>query len=199
MARSRSGTGRQFSQRRLARLHPPGPIPTRGKRGDDESACRRGSVRRPGAAGWPSIYAAYLGIVSPKRHRAGRPIPCSALLRVGFTEPPGLPRALVRSCRTVSPLPVTLCELNIGPIGGLLSVALSCGSPRLAVSQHPALWSPDLPQPRTRQNRALDRDHPADSSSRPLWHAPGSRTSLSGPVVEPTGQAAVGLGGGPTR
>src|SRR5213592_876449 len=31
-------------------------------------------------------------------------------------------------------------------IGGLLSVALSCGSPRLAVSQHPALWSPDLPR-----------------------------------------------------
>ena len=32
-------------------------------------------------------------------------------------------------------------------IGGLFSVALSCGSPRLAASQHPALWSPDLPQP----------------------------------------------------
>jgi hypothetical protein len=26
-------------------------------------------------------------------------------------------------------------------------VALSCGSPRLAASQHPALWSPDLPRP----------------------------------------------------
>jgi len=36
-----------------------------------------------------------------------------------------------------------------GAIGGLLSVALSCVSPRLAVSQHPALWSPDLPQPRS--------------------------------------------------
>jgi len=31
-------------------------------------------------------------------------------------------------------------------IGGLFSVALSCGSPRLAASQHPSLWSPDLPQ-----------------------------------------------------
>ena len=30
--------------------------------------------------------------------------------------------------------------------GGLFSVALSCKSPRLAVSQHPVLWSPDLPQ-----------------------------------------------------
>ena len=31
-------------------------------------------------------------------------------------------------------------------IGGLFSVALSCGSPRLAASQHPVLRSPDLPQ-----------------------------------------------------
>jgi len=32
--------------------------------------------------------------------------PCSTLLRVGFTEPTGSPRPLVRSYRTVSPLPV---------------------------------------------------------------------------------------------
>ena len=32
--------------------------------------------------------------------------------------------------------------------GGLFSVALSCGSPRLAVGQHPALWRPDFPRPR---------------------------------------------------
>ena len=31
-------------------------------------------------------------------------------------------------------------------IGGLFSVALSLRSPSLAVSQHPALWSPDFPQ-----------------------------------------------------
>ena len=30
--------------------------------------------------------------------------------------------------------------------GGLLSVALSRGSPRVAVSHHPALWSPDVPR-----------------------------------------------------
>src|SRR5215510_14314100 len=36
----------------------------------------------------------------------GPPFPCSALLLVGFTEPPGSPRTLVRSYRTVSPLPV---------------------------------------------------------------------------------------------
>ncbi len=37
--------------------------------------------------------------------RAAR-VPCSALLRVGFTKPSGSPRTLVRSYRTVSPLPV---------------------------------------------------------------------------------------------
>ena len=34
-------------------------------------------------------------------------------------------------------------------MGGLLSVALSRGSPRVAVSHRPALWSPDVPQPAT--------------------------------------------------
>jgi len=33
-----------------------------------------------------------------------------------------------------------------GPVGGgLLSVALAFRSPRLAVNQHPALWSSDFP------------------------------------------------------
>ncbi len=47
-------------------------------------------------------------------------------------------RSAVRSYRTFSPLPTRA--------GGLFSVALSCESPRLVVSQHPALRSPDLPQ-----------------------------------------------------
>ena len=48
---------------------------------------------------------------------------CSALLRVGVTEPPRSLPTLVRSYRTVSPLPVP--HLRGGPaIGGLLSVAL---------------------------------------------------------------------------
>jgi hypothetical protein len=34
-------------------------------------------------------------------------------------------------------------------------VALSCGSPRLAVSQHLALWSPDLPRPGRARPRLL--------------------------------------------
>jgi len=66
-----------------------------------EPTYRRDSV--PGAdrpGGWPSIYAAHLGTSD------GQSVPRLALLRVGFTEPTGSPRPLVRSCRTVSPLPV---------------------------------------------------------------------------------------------
>ncbi len=65
------------------------------------------------------------------------------LLRVGFTEPPGSLRALVVSYTTVSPLPRGWRD---PPRGGLFSVALSRGSPRVGVTDHPALRSPDLPR-----------------------------------------------------
>lgn len=68
------------------------------------------------------------------------------LLRVGFAEPFRSPGTLVRSYRTLSTFPVIGCR-SVRSIGGLLSVALSCESPRLAVSQHSTLWSPDFPQP----------------------------------------------------
>jgi len=51
---------------------------------------------------------------------------------------------MVRSYRTVSPLPVAGHRAQ--PIGGLLSAALSVASRRLVASQLPALWSPDLPR-----------------------------------------------------
>ena len=52
---------------------------------------------------WPSIYAAYLEVAC-----AGRDARASVLtlLRMGFTQLPQSPAALVRSYRTVSPLPV---------------------------------------------------------------------------------------------
>src|SRR5262245_58826136 len=50
---------------------------------------------------------------------------------------------LVGSYPTVSPLPP-----RPGRDGGLFSVALSRGSPRVAVNNHPALWSPDVPRRR---------------------------------------------------
>ena len=44
------------------------------------------------------------------------------------------------SYTTVSPLPA------LTRLGGLFSVALSVGLPRLGVTQHHALWSPDFPR-----------------------------------------------------
>jgi hypothetical protein len=69
---------------------------------------------------------------------------CLALLPVGVADPAGSPRPLVRSYRTVSPLPVP------GEPGHRRS-AFCCPvrevAPRLALASTVVLWSPDLPQP----------------------------------------------------
>jgi hypothetical protein len=83
------------------------------------------------------------GLQLPKSLRGGPPMshawPCSEW---GLPSRSGHPD---RWCALTAPFHPYLCE-PWSAIGGLLSVALSCGSPRLAVSQHPALRSPDLPQ-----------------------------------------------------
>jgi len=63
---------------------------------------------------------------------------------MGFTELPASPSALVSSYLTLSPLPA----VAKAPAGGLLSVALSLGSPPVPVRDHPALRSPDFPPAR---------------------------------------------------
>ena len=77
--------------------------------------------------------------------RAGRPqkLPYLVLHRVGFAKLPRSPGELVRSYRTVSPLPGTRPDSPVP--GGILSVALSFASPRLHVMKHPALWCSDFP------------------------------------------------------
>src|SRR5699024_9749236 len=42
--------------------------------------------------------------------------------------------------------PFTLTASAEAGRGGFLSVALSRGSPRVGVTHHPALWSPDFPR-----------------------------------------------------
>lgn len=106
-----------------------------------ESACTPDSVE----GGHPSRPTVTRRFQRSTRELGGPPAPCLTLLHVGFTEPPGSPRALVRSYRTVAPLPVRTGRSR-SAIGGLFSVALSCGSPRLGVTQHVALWSPDVPR-----------------------------------------------------
>ena len=78
--------------------------------------------------------------------RAGNPLtlPYLVLHRVGFAELPRSPGELVRSYRTVSPLPDDSRRTGKSP-GGLLSVALSFVLPRLHVMKHPALWCSDFP------------------------------------------------------
>ena len=136
-----------------------------------EPACRPGSVHPPTRAGGHPSGTAVAGslVRSTREHRAGRPQtlaqaaaeaarPFLTLLRVGFTEPPQITRALVVSYTTVSPLPLAEAE------GGLLSVALSRGSPRVGVTDHPALRSPDLPH-RVSPRRGRPAGSPAAASS----------------------------------
>jgi hypothetical protein len=136
----------------LPRLQMTENLQVRG-RAAGELACRPGSVHPLARAdGHPSRAAVADSLVrSTREHRAGRPQSLAqdsrrwrasllTLLRVGFTKPPRSPWALVVSYTTVSPLPPDKSG------GGLFSVALSRGSPRVGVTDHPALRSPDLPR-----------------------------------------------------
>jgi hypothetical protein len=109
--------------------------------GDGESACRRDSV---GGACRPhrvTIHLSGLPGDCSLRSRTGRPCPTLGLAPGGVC----LATPVARGTGALLPHRFTLtCAL--GAIGGLFSVALSCGSPRLAVNQRPALRSPDLPR-----------------------------------------------------
>ena len=106
----------------------------------DESACKPGSVPAPEAHGT----AIPLGLPLPTAScglpgSSGGPpssAPCLTLLRVGFAEPPGSPRALVVSYTTVSPLPAaarerrsaSLWHCPAGHPGWALPTTLPCGA-----------------------------------------------------------------------
>jgi hypothetical protein len=123
----------------------------------DELACTPDSVAGDSRRRWrPSISAcrcrqAHAAYPQARASSPQTPAPVAtlrwrpflALLRVGFTKPPRSPGVLVSSYLTVSPLPAPPKRA-----GGLFSVALSRGSPRVAVNNHPALRSPDVPRRR---------------------------------------------------
>src|SRR5262245_48354172 len=75
----------------------------------------------------------------------------SSLLREGLAPPPVSRLSRVGSYPTISTLPEPPRASSLTTprgstaIGGVVSVALSLGSPRVAVSDLPALWSPDFP------------------------------------------------------
>lgn len=125
-----------------------------------ERVCRPDSVRpegRDGHSSWPAVACR----LQPSTRTLGW-APCAAeaasraymmLLRMGF----GLPRLSPAARWALTP-PFHPCPRGRGPPGGLFSVPLSVAFGgevgrcptfaalwRLAVSQHPAQWSPDLP------------------------------------------------------
>jgi hypothetical protein len=91
----------------------------------------------------------------PRDGRPDSPPPYLALLRMGFAVPPTVTGRAVRSYRTLSPLP----DAPEGAPGGLLSVALSVASLRLAVGEHAARGSSDFPPHGDAANRAPCGDH----------------------------------------
>ena len=150
LSRTCGGLGRRFG-----RMSP-------GQRGsDDEWACKRDSVRRLVAPGWPSISAAYPG-VALAGGRVTR-APCSALLPVGLIKPPGSPRTLVRSCRTVSPLPVTSGRPAVHRRSVLCDTVRQVAPTWLSPAPCPV-------EPRLSSTRSMpSRGHPAHSSSPPVY------------------------------
>src|SRR5581483_11933515 len=71
------------------------------------------------------------------------------------------------------------------PPGGLLSVALSRGSPRVGVADHPALRSPDFPRRRFRRSAdaAVRPTHPPDQeyAATPVCPIPNTTDRLGEP------------------
>ena len=136
-----------------------------------ESACRPGSVRQPKLAGGHPSRAAVAGslVRSTRGHRTGRPQTPAQALRPKPQSPSDLAPGGVYLAARITPGAGGLLHhrftLTLGwAKGGLLSVALSRGSPRVGVTDHPALRSPDLPH-RVSPRRGRPAGSPAAASS----------------------------------
>lgn len=155
----------------------------------DESTCTPDSVRgahprvRAGG-GHPSRPAVTDRLQRPtRRHRTGRPrsparVVVSADDALLGLAPGGVYRAtpVTRGAGGLLPHRFTLTVPDGN--GGLFSVALSRGSPRVAVSNHPALWSPDVPRRRAKPTDATAR------STRPSHTHPND--VVTAPISDPT-------------
>ena len=122
--------------------------------GRGEWACKPGSV----ADGHLSRAAVACRLERATRMRGGPPHGIPICVCSGWGLPSrAVADALVRSYRTVSAF---LAWSQRAQAGVFFSVALSVGSPRPAVSWHPALWSPDFPRTQCVRDR-LAHSHTA--------------------------------------
>jgi hypothetical protein len=167
-------------------------------RAADESACKPGSVAR--APREPAPAAISLGLALPTASSgppAGSDGPpsnaCAGVRRRPLDLAPG---GVYRAARVTPgagallPHPFTLAPPRVpARRGGLLSVALSRGSPRVGVTHHPALWSPDFPRRDTGPSRCR---HPTRPPGRLVRRRPmvGRQPSLRPPPI-PTLREAV--------
>jgi len=108
-------------------------------------------------------------------NRTSRPRQCpySSLLREGLASPPVTRLSRVGSYPTISTLPGGRQAPATPPrplrgraplFGGVISVALSLGSPRVGVTDFPALWSPDFPPADNERPPAIFRPPPTGNS-----------------------------------
>jgi len=132
-----------------------------------QTVCKPGSVLGPRADGWPFLWDARCrtpratnpdgGRERPSRppgfpwHRAR---PYSVLLPVGFTVPRPSPAARCALTAPFHPCPWAVA----GGTGGLLSVALSLGSPPPGVTRHRVPVEPGLSSP---EAQGFEGGHPA--------------------------------------
>jgi len=124
-------------------------------------------------------------------------IPLARALLPGSSDLPGsieratLKRSPIRSC-TGWGLPCQPCHQGRGELlprlftltpqqarGGMFSVALSLGSPPVAVSDHPALWSPDFPPATRFARRAITRPPSATDKNSNLAHNQIAHSNLA--------------------
>jgi len=143
----------------------------------------------PRGDGHPSRAAVAGSLVrSTREHRAGSPQTLAQARAADPLDlaPGGVYRAAAVTCGaggllhhrfTLTPRP--------WPGGGLLSVALSRGSPRVGVTDHPAVWSPDLPHRAARPGATVRPTHPDKGYSPPAEAQLGRGTRRSKAAIPP--------------
>jgi hypothetical protein len=124
--------------------------------------CTRAEAR---ADGHPSRVA-----VADDLQRSTRKLGRAALERfLSDLAPGGVCQAARVTPGAGGPLPHRFTLTDHDPkaaTGGLFSVALSRGSPRVGVTDHPARWSPDLPHQSVRTGATVRPTHPEESYCR---------------------------------